>query len=531
MTLAWLLLITGLTISAVAIYYSVVGLAAIFSAAVIPIIVMGSALEVAKLVCASWLKANWSRTPILMKTYMTIAVIVLMAITSMGIFGFLSKAHSDQSLVSGDVMGRIAIYDEKIKTSKENIDANRKALRQMDEAVDQSMARSNDEKGADKAVAIRRGQAKERARLQKEIADEQATVAKLNEESAPIRAEVRKVEAEVGPLKYIAKLIYGDAGTDENMLERAVTWVIILIVVVFDPLAVIMLLAAQMSFGWKRPNEDPVVVKDSVEQETNKEPFVGVVAQEVASVFPEAVITVPDDTVTILKDAKEKLAQFVDKVNLENKPEPLVFETVKGFSVPKVDNVPDLANLTAYTPNVKELNIQPSRLEETDEEVVLEAWNKMLEEAEQAVREEKESNNSFPANPFTGQQFKLVTDEKEQHYVYNGTNWVKAPLNGESHMSVIDENKKYKIFPELINTNYVQNEEQVESGLWQETTQSLSQNDYQQKVLEANIRSLVESINDGSITIEQLSEDEALAVVGYLKKESNDGQDNDSKST
>lgn len=530
MTLAWLLLITGLTISAVAIYYSVVGLAAIFSAAVIPIIVMGSALEVAKLVCASWLKENWNRTPILMKTYMTIAVIVLMAITSMGIFGFLSKAHSDQSLVSGDVMGRIAIYDEKIKTSKENIDANRKALRQMDEAVDQSMARSNDEKGADKAVAIRRGQQKERARLQKEIADEQATVAKLNEESAPIRAEVRKVEAEVGPLKYIAKLIYGDAGADENMLERAVTWVIILIVVVFDPLAVIMLLAAQMSFGWRKPDEEPVVIKDTVEKETTEEPFIGVIAQEVTSVIPEAVVSEPDDSVAILKDAKEKLAQFVDKVNLENKSEPLVFETVKGFDVPKVDNVPNLANLTAYTPNVKELNIQPVDLEET-EEAGLEAWNKMLEEAEQAVREEKESKNKFPADPFTGQQFKLVTDDKEQYYVYNGTNWVKAPLNGESHAPVNDDNKKYKIFPELISTNYVQNEEQVESGLWQETTQSLSQNDYQQKVLEANIRSLVESINDGSISIEQLTEDEALAVEEYLKKESNDGQDNNSKST
>jgi hypothetical protein len=127
----------------------------------------------------------------------------------MGIFGFLSKAHSDQSLVSGDVMSRISIYDEKIRTSKENIDANRKALKQMDEAVDQSMARSADEKGADKAVAIRRGQAKERARLQAEIAAEQKNIAQLNEQAAPIRAEVRKVEAEVGPLKYIAAFVYG----------------------------------------------------------------------------------------------------------------------------------------------------------------------------------------------------------------------------------------------------------------------------------------------------------------------------------
>ena len=118
MILAYLLLLTGLTISAVAIYYSVVGLTAIFSAAIIPIIVMGSALEIAKLVCASWLKANWERSPRFIKAYMTLAVVVLMLITSMGIFGFLSKAHNDQNLVSGDVQSKIAIYDEKNQNRK-----------------------------------------------------------------------------------------------------------------------------------------------------------------------------------------------------------------------------------------------------------------------------------------------------------------------------------------------------------------------------------------------------------------------------
>ena len=251
MILAWLLLLTGLTISAVAIYYSVIGLAAIFAAATIPIYIMGGSLEVAKLVCASWLKANWDRAPRLMKVYMTISVLVLMFITSMGIFGFLSKAHTDQSLVSGDVISKIAVYDEKIKTEKENIDAARKALKQMDEAVDQVMARSNDERGADKASQIRRAQQKERAALQRDINNSQSNIAKLQAERAPIAAEVRKVEAEVGPIKYIAKLIYGD-DPDTNLLEKAVTWVIILIVAVFDPLAVIMLLAAQMTFGWLR---------------------------------------------------------------------------------------------------------------------------------------------------------------------------------------------------------------------------------------------------------------------------------------
>ena len=255
MILAFLLLITGLTISAVAIYYSVVGLTAIFSAAAIPIVIMGSALEVGKLVCASWLKANWERAPGFMKYYMITAVCVLMLITSMGIFGFLSKAHNDQSLVSGDVASKIAIYDEKIKTEKENIDANRKILKQLDEGVDQVMARSQDEKGADKAVAIRKAQQKDRSRINQEITESQKRISQLNEERAPVAAEVRKVEAEVGPIKYIAAFIYGTA-PDSSMLEQAVTWIIILIVVVFDPLAVIMLLASQMTFSWAREQKE-----------------------------------------------------------------------------------------------------------------------------------------------------------------------------------------------------------------------------------------------------------------------------------
>ena len=255
MILAFLLLITGLTISAVAIYYSVVGLTAIFSAAAIPIVIMGSALEVGKLVCASWLKANWERAPGFMKYYMITAVCVLMLITSMGIFGFLSKAHNDQSLVSGDVASKIAIYDEKIKTEKENIDANRKILKQLDEGVDQVMARSQDEKGADKAVAIRKAQQKDRSRINQEITESQKRISQLNEERAPVAAEVRKVDAEVGPIKYIAAFLYGTA-PDSSMLEQAVTWIIILIVVVFDPLAVIMLLASRMTFSWAREQKE-----------------------------------------------------------------------------------------------------------------------------------------------------------------------------------------------------------------------------------------------------------------------------------
>lgn len=254
MIFGYFTLAVALLIEIVGAYYSITGLAAIFSGAVIPILIMGGVLELGKVTAAIWLKNNWHRASVQFKAYLLPAVVILMLITSMGIFGFLSKAHNDQNLVSGDVQSKIAIYDEKIKTSRDNIEANRKALAQMDAAVDQTMSRSTTEQGADKASALRRSQAKERARLQAEITAEQKNIATLNDQAAPIRAEVRKVEAEVGPIKYIANLIYGD-NPDANILEKAVTWVIMIIVAVFDPLALVLILAAQQSLRWAR--EEP----------------------------------------------------------------------------------------------------------------------------------------------------------------------------------------------------------------------------------------------------------------------------------
>ena len=237
-----ILLLTALVISGIAGYFSIIGLTYIFSASPLPIFIMGAALELGKLVTASYVYRQWDSINVLMRSYFIASVVVLSLLTSMGIFGFLSKAHSDQSLVSGDVMARVTVYDEKIKVAKENVDANRKALKQMDEAVDQVMARSSSETGADKAVQIRRSQQKERARLQSEIQAEQKTIATISEERAPIAAEVRKVEAEVGPIKYIAAFMYG--ATDTSILEKAVSWMIVLIIIVFDPLAILLVIGA-----------------------------------------------------------------------------------------------------------------------------------------------------------------------------------------------------------------------------------------------------------------------------------------------
>ena len=301
-TIAYLALLSGLTLSAVAEYYSILGLTAIFSAAVIPIVIMGIALGVGKVTATVWLKQNWKISPFSIKFYLFIAIMVLMAITSMGTFGFLSKAHSDQSLVSGDVQSKLAIYDEKIKTERENIETDRKALAQMDAGVDQVMSRSNDQNGADRAVSLRRSQTKERQRLLEEISNSQKTITHLNEERAPIAAENRKVEAEVGPIKYIAAFVYG--ATDQTVLERAVTWVIILIIVVFDPLALILLLASQSSFQNFR-NRNTELVDDRQEEIIIETPVVN------------------DDTETLTDEDIQKIKQFIGNIEMEDVTPPL----------------------------------------------------------------------------------------------------------------------------------------------------------------------------------------------------------------
>jgi hypothetical protein len=244
-------LVTALSLSTVAAYYSIVGLTAIFAGAVIPIIVMGSILEVGKIVTTVWLRKYWHLASWVLKLYLVPAVVVLALLTSMGIFGFLSKAHMDSGLVSGDVQAKLSLIDEKIKTQRENVDLARKALTQMDAQVDARLTRGDSENSAERAVTIRRQQAGERAKLQKDIADAQVIISQLNEERAPIAAENRKVEAEVGPIKYIAALIYGD-NPDNNLLERAVRWVIIILVLVFDPLAIALVLAGNSSKEWDK---------------------------------------------------------------------------------------------------------------------------------------------------------------------------------------------------------------------------------------------------------------------------------------
>jgi hypothetical protein len=270
MLFGYLTLFTALILSMSAAVYSILGLTAIFASAFWPIVVLGGSLEVGKIITTLWLHKYWSKAELQYKVYLCSAVVILMVLTSMGVFGFLSKAHLDQAVPSGDIQAQVQIFDDKIQTQKDNIKTARMALTQMDTAVDQTMGRSSDEKGADKAVAVRRSQARERTALQNDISKAQTEITRLQEQRAPIASQARQVEAEVGPIKYIAALIYGD-DPEANVLEKAVRWVIILIVVVFDPLALTLLLAATKTFEWERGISVLATKKNREQEDAEKE--------------------------------------------------------------------------------------------------------------------------------------------------------------------------------------------------------------------------------------------------------------------
>ena len=241
MILALLTLLTALAISAVAAYYSIIGLIAIFSSAIIPIAVMGVVLETGKLVTAAWVYHNWKRTPVLLKTYLISAVVVLMFITSMGIFGFLSKAHIEQTTVTSDNTLQIELIDSKIQRERDTIKRAENTLLQLDSALEKYV-----ELGAvTKGLNARKEQEAERNELNATIDESTNAIATLTQKKSQLNADRIAIEAEVGPIKYISELIYGES--TKGVLEDAVRGVILIIVFVFDPLAVLLLVAANQS--------------------------------------------------------------------------------------------------------------------------------------------------------------------------------------------------------------------------------------------------------------------------------------------
>jgi len=233
----FLTLLSALLLSGIAGYYSILGLAAIFTGAFWPIVFMGSVLELSKLVTTSWLYRNWETCPFLLKTYLTSAVVILMLITSMGIFGFLSKAHIDSTMDSGANTVEIKILTQQEKITKERLEY--------------LLARAKDPSTASN-------------RLDKQIQDTQKELTEINKKRLPLLKESNKLVAEVGPIKYVGDMIYGT--DDDNAIDKAVRLVIMLIMVVFDPLAVLLLIAANISM------QQRVRIPEAVEPEPVKEP-------------------------------------------------------------------------------------------------------------------------------------------------------------------------------------------------------------------------------------------------------------------
>lgn len=449
-------LLVALSISAIAAWYSVLGLTAIFAGAVLPIVIMGSILEIAKITTTVWLHRYWHLAPKIIKFYLTCAVIALACLTSMGIFGLLSKAHLDQGLTSGDVGAQVALIDEKIKTQRDNIDLARRALTQMDAAVDQRLARGDSEAGAERAVQIRRSQAGERSKLQAEIAAAQKEIAKLNEQRAPIASQMRKVEAEVGPIKYIAALIYGD-NPDISMLERAVRWVIILIVVVFDPLAIVLILAANKSLVWEKlaPKEQEVV-QDTVEPT----PVLPAVAEPAGENLVANGETHGD---TVSEQTVEELPVMEDKP-VEIKEDPVDNVVVAGVE-PEVKVDEPVTQVVEDVKPVEETRVEPDNTPIVTDGVTTQANIFSLED-EYAILDGKKIRTSalkelhpefvtkdpivndilygtkFPPVAKVGDVYTRVDVTPHKTYKFNGVKWIQ--VNRENNTTYLQ------------NTSYIQ---------------------------------------------------------------------------
>lgn len=519
-----LTLLVALSLSTVAAYYSIIGLTAIFAGAVIPIIIMGSMLEIGKITATVWLRKYWHKASLALKFYLVPAVVLLALLTSMGIFGFLSRAHSDTGLVSGESQAKLAIFDEKIKTQRENIEIARKALQQMDAQVDARLTRGDSEQSAERAVQIRRQQAPERTKLQKDIADAQKEIAKLNEERAPIAAENRKIEAEVGPIKYIAALIYGD-NPDANLLEAAVRWVIILLVIVFDPLAIALVLAANASKQWDKEEKEkvvqvPITPADEKPTVIDDKPYEEFKSEEEVEKFTEA--------------AAEEIIAEVAKAE----PDPYDFSKHAYLYRPWIDKVPgvDRVGPMVYKPEQTPKEIEfPTINEEKVEEKIAEP----IEEVSQGPVEIK--NESTPEVTITDEElsstvessttpasklkevdggymvyegkmiainalkemkpelFRAAPDSGNQVSTNFGTHFPKFAKKGDTFVRVdILPNKIFKF----------------DGSRWfevsRDTTQSYLEN-------EEYIRFLISKIESGEYDLETLSDSEKESIELYLK--------------
>jgi hypothetical protein len=511
MIFSYFTLAVGIIISAISAYYSVMGLTTIFAAAFWPIVIMGTALEIGKITASMWLKIYWKKATVIYKLYLIPAVLMLMLLTSMGIFGGLSKAHSDQNLISGNVQSKIAVYDEKIKTAKENIEADRRQLKQMDEAVDQIMARSTTEEGASRSSAIRKAQARDRSALAKSIETNQKLITALNDEAAPIRAEVRKIENETGPIKYIAALIYGD-NPDSNLLERSVRWVIIVIVIVFDPLAIILILAANSSLKIDSERKNKTETTDSSTVTTTETVTVSQKEIEISAVSEEIL----DDKVKSTNNFNLSDYPYLFKTPESRHPpgvEPVLPQVYKDTkSIVVTDNTLDYAQAqydTKYT-----LNPTTIKLEEVTDETNIndikqihetDSTDDLVETVEKPRFDENQEYVHFDGKLTSIKALKetrpdLIVKDKNSSIINFGSKFPQYAFSGE--FCIRTDTKPHKVY-------------KFESKKWVNVDKN-AVTIYLQNV--QYIRYLINQIEAGEYHLDYLTDSEQHEITNYINR-------------
>lgn len=489
-------LLTALLISSVAIWYSVAGLATIFAASKIPVIIMGTTLEIGKLVSAVWLHRNWDTAVWYLKYYLALAVAVLMFITSMGIFGFLSKSHVEQTSASQESVAQVqriaseiarneAIIERAnskisgfsengssldssinrqidkeqaridnayvrvqpaidaqmsiVKAEEGNIKSQQDLYRNEIVRIDEALKTATDEdvikklnkkrrtavwrvrtaasgnaavKAARAEISkIREGVRKEIAAsnklierlrskmgqsteqdVEKLIKEQQQKIKTANteldgltEQKFKLEATTRKLEAEVGPIKYIAEFIY-NKDADANLLEKAVTWVIILIIFVFDPLAVLLLIATQYAF-------EEAQAKAKAEAETKKEvdEIVADITEEaIEDAFPQVVVKEvyveqkPEHPFPMHAQVSDITSDWTEAEDTEEVVEELPdYEVVEFVEEPQIDE----EQVPVIVEEEHGVNLEIDETDTTAPEIVIEEH---LEEIEDPVEDERE---------------------------------------------------------------------------------------------------------------------------------------------
>ncbi len=653
MFIAILTLLSALSISGVAIFYSVIGLATIFPGAFVPVVIMGGVLEIGKLITASWLYRNWKFTPFGLKSYLTAAVIILSLITSMGIFGFLSKAHLEQNLASDTLIQRITILEDKIDSEKMSIerqtliinraekaisrdsgtatgdievqqsiiaDANEKLktlltvetntvkdlndrLKVLDKNVSDVLTSNKSFFNEEKAAAeLKASQKEERKLIAKKVGEAQDRIAELKAdhkieiskaqeiianmrkgsqnnkgqftkeievaetkifesqnkidlfivEKQPLEKEMLTLEAEIGPVKYIAALAVDWGITDNVETSKAVRWVILLLIVVFDPLAVLLLIAANQSLMRRFPPEPPKP-QEIVDLEKPDEEDITLKWNEMMD-KSDAAAKMEQATAT-LKEWKDKLESFNQKVpKPEEKPVEIVQEDNNsdwgdGVIVPekKTEQKEIVSVKDGFDPDEVIFDMEPITKPAVDLDEQLEKFRKREEEEKKELeRIQEEARKEYTEVDIDGfrpgrkvktkatveEALKMSESESVQTPIQERikpdlteviepeaevkppkpilSNWQRAELLDNFH-------KDHGYFEDA--EDYVQNEEQNADTNWKKIkTKTTTEEDYHQR-MEQRIEELIAKVDAGELKLEDLTPEDRKVIIDITNQD------------